>query len=678
MRMAAGMLTHKVKSGQSTPAFQSQQATPSESQSVASQSAQTIQSAGNLAVQRLFCNGPLQAKLAISQPNDPDEQEADWTADRIMRMQEPAHITAASPAIQRNCAACDSNKTTCPKCEGEEKVQRKEISRPSSETGHSVHSETAVPRDGGRPLPPDMRALFEPRFGRDFSRVRVHTGSWATESAHAIKARAFTLGRDVVFGEEEYLPGSLEGQRLLAHELTHVVQQGHAAALPAGGPSSSMQPRNVSDGGLAHSTERIARQSDGGADAGVPSTEPKDAGTTGGSPDQPGGANYSRQAACVARRGGCITERAAGAVVEPAEAAQYNKDCRELEHTSYAGPDIKPSDEECRQYTSGQLVDPAKLARLQLLTMQYLARLTAGELTLADAQRIDSALRLAHTALQRGGMSLPELPAAAIPPPDMSPDGPAVLLAGLPALALPAETAAGTAGGAAAAAGPTLTLIEGGAVAGGATEVGAVGATVAGGTAAATVGVVLIGAAVLVGVGLVIYFILTLEDPKVDPTIPKAIDEASDTIQDTLATAKPPTAQAAQKKPVMPLGLSKSDQALWEKCSALHDTYKDTQEQLGSSVDNDVINRLREKFYNNRATPQEIIDLCALIDKQIPIVERFHRERSDYVKAGCDKFDWFNAGTTEADRLKRHKGELEHVSSQLRNLRKLRKDLKCI
>ena len=77
----------------------------------------------------------------------------------------------------------------------------------------------------GQPLDASVRAFFEPRFGHDFSHVRVHTDSKAPASVQAVNALAYTVGRDVVFGAKQYAPGTVEGQRLLAHELTHVVQQ---------------------------------------------------------------------------------------------------------------------------------------------------------------------------------------------------------------------------------------------------------------------------------------------------------------------------------------------------------------------------------------------------------------------------------------------------------------------
>jgi Domain of unknown function (DUF4157) len=82
-----------------------------------------------------------------------------------------------------------------------------------------------VLRSPGRPLDAETRAFFEPRFGHEFSQVRLHADARAAESARAVQAHAYTVGRDVVFGAAQYAPGTGAGNRLLAHELTHVVQQ---------------------------------------------------------------------------------------------------------------------------------------------------------------------------------------------------------------------------------------------------------------------------------------------------------------------------------------------------------------------------------------------------------------------------------------------------------------------
>lgn len=122
---------------------------------------------------------------------------------------------------------------------GASSIQRK--ARQGNYTGNpSLQNQIASLRGRGNLLPEPMRAFFEPRFGRDFGGVRVHTDTRAAETARALNARAFTLGHDVVFGAGEYAPGTGEGRRLLAHELTHVVQQ-LALSSTHGSPSLPLQ-----------------------------------------------------------------------------------------------------------------------------------------------------------------------------------------------------------------------------------------------------------------------------------------------------------------------------------------------------------------------------------------------------------------------------------------------------
>ena len=170
--------------------------------------------AGNLAIQSLIRSGAIRPKLAISQPGDIHEREADEVAEQVMR-------SAAVPSIQRRCAACAEG-APCPACEG---VQAKKAGGPVLHVATTAEASIASLRGGGQPLPTSVRAFFEPVFQRDFSRVRIHTGREASEAASAVQARAFTAGRDIVFGAGEYEPQSEEGRRLLAHELTHVLQQ---------------------------------------------------------------------------------------------------------------------------------------------------------------------------------------------------------------------------------------------------------------------------------------------------------------------------------------------------------------------------------------------------------------------------------------------------------------------
>lgn len=163
--------------------------------------------------------GVLQAKLKIGAINDPREHEADRTADQVMRMPAPASVLPSAPEqVSRKCAEC------------EEEIQRKEAGTAepvADEVPASVHE---VLRSPGQPLDAATRGFMEPRFGHDFSQVRVHADGEASRAARAVHAKAYTFGRDIVFGSGEYAPETVRGRRLLAHELTHIVQQRAAAA----------------------------------------------------------------------------------------------------------------------------------------------------------------------------------------------------------------------------------------------------------------------------------------------------------------------------------------------------------------------------------------------------------------------------------------------------------------
>ncbi len=177
--------------------------------------------------------GPVQArlqpKLRMGRTDDPLEHEADRIADQVTRLSEarfePAHPAGQVYApVQRNRAL-------------------------SAETGQIAPPLIdEVLRSPGQPLDPAIRATMEPRFGHDFSRVRVHTDTSAMELARLVDALAYTVGHHVVFGSGRYAPQSLSGGRLLAHELTHVVQQandiGRAQSVQRA-PEKKPKPRDV-------------------------------------------------------------------------------------------------------------------------------------------------------------------------------------------------------------------------------------------------------------------------------------------------------------------------------------------------------------------------------------------------------------------------------------------------
>jgi hypothetical protein len=182
---------------------------------------------GNQAVGRLIKSEALQAKLKIGQPGDKYEQEADRVAEQVMRMPEPQAVSTNTPHTQRACPACEKDELRLEliKEEKKEDIKTKGTSGQSPQVTSEVENSINSMHGGGQPLPESLRAFYEPRFGQDFSGVRVHTDAKAAESARTVNARAFTVGRNVVFGAGEYTPGTSEGRRLVAHELTHVLQQ---------------------------------------------------------------------------------------------------------------------------------------------------------------------------------------------------------------------------------------------------------------------------------------------------------------------------------------------------------------------------------------------------------------------------------------------------------------------
>ncbi|HKQ31493.1 MAG TPA: DUF4157 domain-containing protein [Burkholderiales bacterium] len=152
---------------------------------------------------------PLQTKLAVSEPGDAYESEADAVAEQVMTLPEPTVApTTALPRLRIS------------------RTPSANASAPSRGVPSSVHDTL---RSSGQPLDNTMRDFFEPRFGFDLSRVQIHTDARAAASAQAVGARAYTAGNHVVFGNGEYAPHSTSGRRLLAHELTHVAQQSRGA-----------------------------------------------------------------------------------------------------------------------------------------------------------------------------------------------------------------------------------------------------------------------------------------------------------------------------------------------------------------------------------------------------------------------------------------------------------------
>jgi hypothetical protein len=174
----------------------------------------------------------IQCKLRVGSPSDPLELEADATADRILAGAGIGPVSTGKVAKRHD---------------PDDEIHGKFSGVASASTADLESRVGAL--GGGQPLPASERAFFEPRFGHDFSRVRVHATPEAAAVSGSLRANAFARGQDIAFAAGQWSPGTTEGRRLLAHELTHVVQQGQGAtpgiqrdlAIPPPAPTPAAQ-----------------------------------------------------------------------------------------------------------------------------------------------------------------------------------------------------------------------------------------------------------------------------------------------------------------------------------------------------------------------------------------------------------------------------------------------------
>ena len=224
------MKTSKEHSTQAAPKAVSQPAVPAQ--------ATLAQQLGNAGLLRI-----LQAKLTVGDPQDHFEQEADRVADQVMRMPDVAAGSAPAPA---------STPTTA--------VQRAADATSALPVVDAALEEAVAGLDGrGGPLSPEVRSFMEPRFGADLTTVRIHTDAHAHDLARSVNARAFTVGRNVVFGAGYYAPQTDSGRRLIAHEVTHTLQQGATSRLARAPETSVTQPYPTIEhlGPYTYSTQQV-------------------------------------------------------------------------------------------------------------------------------------------------------------------------------------------------------------------------------------------------------------------------------------------------------------------------------------------------------------------------------------------------------------------------------------
>jgi hypothetical protein len=184
------------------------------------------------------CAVRVQTRLAFNQPGDEYEQEADRMAEQVMRMDNAEHSPSATTFSQRRIQrqandefpqytgkADDLSKENSPKSKEKPTTLQRGIQHatPLGDVLPTINQ--VLPTDGGFPLEDDTRRFMEQRFQHNFTQVRVHTSPQAAKLARTVNARAYTIGNNMVFDEGQYAPETNIGRRLLAHELTHVVQQ---------------------------------------------------------------------------------------------------------------------------------------------------------------------------------------------------------------------------------------------------------------------------------------------------------------------------------------------------------------------------------------------------------------------------------------------------------------------
>ena len=178
---------------------------------------QLHQTYGNRYVQRLLNSNAVQAKLTVNAPGDIYEQEADRIADEV--------ISAEKSQVHRQEEEEEEEKEEKEEEEEEEELQAQSAEGQPDTVSESIEARINNARGSGHTLSENARQPMEQAFGADFSDVRVHTDSEANLLNQQLSARAFTTARDIFFRQGEYSPGSDSGKKLIAHELTHVVQQ---------------------------------------------------------------------------------------------------------------------------------------------------------------------------------------------------------------------------------------------------------------------------------------------------------------------------------------------------------------------------------------------------------------------------------------------------------------------
>ena len=187
--------------------------------------------------------------LSVSSPTDAAELEAQSTAKNVVRMPAPRGVLAQASAtrLQRSAALVPQTG-----------VQRSASAPAPPPVSSATAAEIGSSRSSGSPLPSDVRGFMEPRFGADFSAVRIHTDDRAARISRQLNAQAFTVGNQMFFGRDRFQPDSTDGKELIAHELTHTIQQGAALQRSEDVSVTTRAPESVQRLGVSDALDYFA------------------------------------------------------------------------------------------------------------------------------------------------------------------------------------------------------------------------------------------------------------------------------------------------------------------------------------------------------------------------------------------------------------------------------------
>lgn len=213
----------------------SEQATPTTAEGAQDDLVRLQRLVGNQAVQRMLASKTIQAKMTVGAADDPFEREADAVASQVMAKRDVVQRESVEEEEPIQGKRVDMVQRVG--AEEEEQLQGKRVDivqrenvdlSESFDVNEDVEQSIHAKSGSGQAIPDVHREMFESAMGRDFSGVNIHADSEADSLNKQVGARAFTTGSDIFFRQGEYNPASSGGQELLAHELTHVVQQGGA------------------------------------------------------------------------------------------------------------------------------------------------------------------------------------------------------------------------------------------------------------------------------------------------------------------------------------------------------------------------------------------------------------------------------------------------------------------